>query len=202
MARPPHLRPEDRADFEGILHRALSATDIRTALRADSSVEVAMRLRAQALRDADEIVAAAGDEYRDYLAVRTAAGRGRESRPAGPGALLPALAVLTPPIAATSAAVLLLLGYALRLAAVRGTAAGSFIAAGWVLALVAATSALAALTALLRTAIRHRGGPAHGHGFRRTARNVDDARERWQRALLEHGMLPYLRQQLASTRPD
>ncbi|MFF5006293.1 hypothetical protein ACFY3G_26160 [Streptomyces phaeochromogenes] len=230
MAGPPRLRPEDRADFEDVLRRALSTTDIRTALLADPTSAAATRLRAQALRAADEITAAAGDEYLKYLAARTVMERGRRSRtaeehgrpstttaergqqsgttaehdrqpqPTDPGALLPALAALTPPIAGAAAAVLLVLGYSLRLADAQGSMGGSLVTAGWVFALIAVASTLAGLTALLCTALRAR--PGHGDRTGASARNLHHARARWQRALLERGMLPYLRRQLAATRFD
>ncbi|MGX1910596.1 hypothetical protein ACWIID_17290 [Streptomyces phaeochromogenes] len=230
MAGPTRLRPEDRADFEDVLRQALSTTDIRTALLADPTSAAATRLRAQALRAVDEITAAAGDEYREYLAARavmergrrsrtaeehgrpstTTVGRGRQSgttvehgrqpQPADSGALLPALAALTPPIAGTAAAVLLVLGYSLRLADAQGPMGGSLVTAGWVFALIAAASALAGLTALLCTALRTR--PGHGDRTGASARNLHHARARWQRALLERGVLPYLRRQLAATRFD
>lgn len=210
MAGPPRLRPEDRADFEDVLRQALSTTDIRTALLADRTSATATRLRAQALRAVDEITAAAGDEYREYLAARTTVehnrqsrttvAHGGQSRPADPGALLPALAALTPPIAATAAAVLLVLGYSLRLADAQGPTGGSLVTAGWVFALIAAASTLAGLTALLCTALRTR--PGHGDRTGASARNLHHARARWQRALLERGALPYLRRQLAATRFD
>ncbi|MDQ0947488.1 hypothetical protein QFZ24_001411 [Streptomyces phaeochromogenes] len=210
MAGPPRLRPEDRADFEDVLRQALSTTDIRTALLADPTSATATRLRAQALRAVDEITAAAGDEYREYLAARTTVehnrqsrttvAHGGQSRPADPGALLPALAALTPPIAATAAAVLLVLGYSLRLADAQGPTGGSLVTAGWVFALIAAASTLAGLTALLCTALRTR--PGHGDRTGASARNLHHARARWQRALLERGALPYLRRQLAATRFD
>ncbi|QQM39009.1 hypothetical protein [Streptomyces liliifuscus] len=200
MAGPPHLRPEDRADFEDALSQALSTTDIRTALLADPTSAAATRLRAQALRAVDEITAAADDEYREYLAAHATVEHGRQSRPTDPGALLPALAALTPPIAATAAAVLLVLGHSLRLADAQGPMGGSLVTAGWVFALIAAASTLAGLTALLCTALRAR--PGHGDRTGASARNLHHARARWQRALLERGVLPYLRRQLAATRFD
>ncbi|MDQ1023710.1 hypothetical protein QF035_001292 [Streptomyces umbrinus] len=210
MAGPTRLRPEDRADFEDVLRQALSTTDIRTALLADPTSAAATRLRAQALRAADEITAAASDEYREYLAARTVMERGRQSgttgehgrqpQPADPGALLPALAALTPPVAGTAAAVLLVLGYSLRLADAQGPMGGSLVTAGWVFALIAAASTLAGLTALLCTALRSR--PGHGDRTGASARNLHHARARWQRALLERGVLPYLRRQLATTHFD
>ncbi|KUL44067.1 hypothetical protein [Streptomyces regalis] len=186
MTGPPRLHPEDRADFQAVLHLALSTPDIRSALNADPTGQAANRLRTTALKAADEITAAASDEYQEYVAVRTAARRSPR-RPAADGTLLPALMVLTPPVSATSAAVLLVLGYLLQLADVQGTLPGSLVTAGWVLALVAAAGTLIALAALLHTAIRRRGGAPH-------ADRLEQTRLNWQQALLDRGMLPHLRQ--------
>ncbi|MFI8171610.1 hypothetical protein ACIGAN_35470 [Streptomyces sp. NPDC085931] len=77
----------------------------------------------------------------------------------GPGGPLPALAVLTPLVAAGSAGALLLLGGVLRAAGARGPLPGSLGTAGWTLALVAAVTGLAAGAAPLRAALRRRAGP-------------------------------------------
>ncbi|GAP45424.1 hypothetical protein [Streptomyces azureus] len=185
MADPLRLRPEDRPDFEAVLHLALTSTDIQAALGADPTGRATARLRLRALGDADETAAAARAEYGTYLALRTSAEPDQPPHPAA-GSLLPALAVLTPLIAATSAAVLLVLGYVLQLTDTEGTLPGSLVTAGWVLTLIAGTSALLAFAATLRTAIRG------GDGTARAAR-VQQARQNWQRALLDRGLLPHLR---------
>ncbi|MBC7274828.1 MAG: hypothetical protein H5T76_40030 [Streptomyces sp.] len=185
MAAPHRLRPEDRPDFEAVLHLALNTPDIRSALSADPAGRAATRLRTRALADADDIVGAAQDEYRTYLALRASAPGSARNRPAD-GNVLPALAVLTPPVSASSAAILVVLGYALRLADVRGTLPGSLITAGWVLALIAATTTLLALALLLTMAIRRRGASAH-------PARLERARLDWHQVLLTDGMVPYLR---------
>ncbi|MET9760554.1 hypothetical protein ABZ016_16055 [Streptomyces sp. NPDC006372] len=188
MTDPSRLHPEDRADFEAVLHLALSSADIRGALRADPTGRASARLRAQALAHADEITAVAGEPYRTYLIVRAAARRDAR-RPADSGSLLPALAVLTPLVAATSAGALLLLGFLLQVTGAPGPLPGSLVAAGWTLALVAAVSGLVALGALLCSALGRRGVPTPGR--------VEQARLAWRQALLDHGMLPHLRRHLA-----
>ncbi|MGP4091923.1 hypothetical protein [Streptomyces sp. KR55] len=196
MADPSGLRPEDRADFEAVLHLALNTPDILSALRADPTGRAATRLRIRALADINEITAAAHSEYHAYLtrlALSTSAEEAAPRRPAGAG-LMAALAVLTPPVAASSAAVLLILGYLPQLTDVRGTLPGSLITAGWVLALIAAASTLIALAALLGTAIRGRGTSAH-------PARLEQARLDWQQALLERGMLPHLRRYLGEDPP-
>ncbi|WP_063827527.1 hypothetical protein [Streptomyces qaidamensis] len=185
MADPLRLRQEDRPDFEAVLHLALTTTDIPAALNADPTGQATARLRLRALGDADEIAATARAEYGTYLALRTSAEPDPPPHRAA-GSLLPALAVLTPLIAAASAAVLLVLGYLLQLTGTEDTLPGSLVTAGWVLTLIAGSSALLAFAAMLRTAIRGGDGTAH-------EARVQQARQNWQRALLDRGMLPHLR---------
>ncbi|MER5836959.1 hypothetical protein ABT116_40755, partial [Streptomyces sp. NPDC002130] len=126
--------------------------------------------------------------YRSYLAVRRAA-RHEARHPLGTGELLPALAVLTPLVAGTSAAALLLIGGLLHFADALGPLPGSLVAAGWTLALVAALTGLAGLAALLHAALRRRGVPP-------AADQVEHARLVWRQELLDRGMLPHLRRHL------
>ncbi|CAM5655458.1 hypothetical protein [Streptomyces afghaniensis 772] [Streptomyces afghaniensis] len=179
MADPPRLHPEDRADFEAVLDQALRTADIHGAVRADPTGRTAAHLRAHALAHADDITAAAGEPYRAYLAVRTAARRDAR-RPLATGSLLPALAVLTPLVAGASAGGLLLLGCLLQVADAPGPLPGSLVAAGWTMALVAAVTGLLALGALLFSALG------------RQAERVEHARLAWRQALLDRGMLPHL----------
>lgn len=157
MAGPPRLRPQDHADFEAVLDVALNTGDVRSALRADPTGRASVRLRAQALEAAEEITAAAVDAYAAYLATRDSP-RPDPVHPTGGGTVLPALMVLTPLVAATSAAVLLLLGYVLQVADASGSFPASLVTAGWVLALIAVVSTLVTLIALLRKALHQRGG--------------------------------------------
>lgn len=175
----------DRADFERVLRRALDTPDIRSALHADPTGRAAKRLREWALEAADEIGAAADEEYRAYREARDRRPRGRF--PVVDGTVAPLLLVLTPLVATLSAAVLLLVGYALRLASVA-------VIAGWVLAGIAAVTALTGLGVLLRAALR--GGDGTPEERPGTTPDVQRARDRWQQALLERGVLPYLRHRL------
>jgi hypothetical protein len=179
-----------------VLDLALALIDVRAGLCDDRGGTSMIRLRAQALEAADEMVAAAGNEYRTYCAARTEAGR-RASVPGGrfptaDGALWPVLAVLLPLVSAVAAAVLLLVGYGLRLAGRAEGFAASVAMAGWMLALVAVVTLAVGLWALLRTALRRRDEPPDGQRLSDGV-DVERARERWQEALLERGVLPYLR---------
>ncbi|MER7403477.1 hypothetical protein ABT373_13555 [Streptomyces sp. NPDC000070] len=185
MTGPHRLHPEDRADFQAVLRLALNTADMRAALLTDPSGRATARVRARARDEADDIAAGAEKEYAAFCAVRASAQSGPQHRP-GHGTVLHALAVLTPVVAAMSAAALLLIGYVLQLTPDPGTLPASLVTAGWILALIAAVSALLALAALLRAAVRGRDGPA-------TADRVEQARLTWQQALLERGMLPHVR---------
>ncbi|MEU0075365.1 hypothetical protein ABZ027_38415 [Streptomyces sp. NPDC006332] len=197
MSGPSGLRPEHRADFEAVLHLALNTPDIRSALRADPAGLAARRLRVRALADAEDIATPARAEYRAYLACldldAAATGTGVRQHASDTGARRPAEvgplsapAVLTPLLACTSAAVLLVLGHLLHLADVRGPLPSSLTTAGWVLALVAALSTLVALVAPMGRMVRRRAGRAPGE--RREQSWLE-----WRQALLERGMLPHLR---------
>nr|WP_239157615.1 hypothetical protein [Streptomyces sp. SID13726] len=162
---------------------ALDDSGIRSALRADPTGSAEGRLRMRARSAAEEIAAAAGDEYRAYLAAERAVGRPGSGATEATGWLL--VVVLAPLVAAVAATVLLLLGYVLRLTAPAVEFGGPVITAGWTLASVAAVTGGLSVWVLLRTALGQRG-----------ERSVARARERWRRALLERGVLPYLRGQL------
>lgn len=204
------LRPEDRADFEWVLALALDVTDIRTALGHGSAPPVADRLRARALAHADEIAAAAADEYRAYLRARAAVMP--ETRPSAPSggtprtgpvteALLPALGVLAPLISAVSATVFLLFGYGIQLATPESAVAASLITAGWVSGLVTVVSTGIGLCALLATAMRSHTSHSPAHRLSPGNPGAERARAVWHQALLERGLLPYLRGQLTPGPP-
>ncbi|MFK0118111.1 hypothetical protein [Streptomyces sp. NPDC090994] len=173
MTSEPRLRPEDRADVERLVRQTL---DAGSGPEGGSS----RPLLWQALRDVEEIAAAAGDEYRAYLTAKGA-------RPAPRRPLWDAFAVLTPLVSATAAALLLLTGYLLRLAGTAAHWASTMVTTGWLCALVAVVSGAVGLWTVLRTAL-NRPAPDPGDG----EAAVTAARERWRRALLDRGLLPYL----------
>ncbi|MGW0950287.1 hypothetical protein ACWD4O_48365 [Streptomyces sp. NPDC002623] len=191
MSDPPRLRAQDLADFEAVLDLALAGPEIRAVLLDDATGVARERLRTGAFRAADTITAAAAAEYGAYLAARETAEHGPDHGADDDGSVAPALLVLTPLVSAASAVVVSALGHGLRLAAVPGPMPHSLVTAGWMLAVVAAVSTLVALVALMRTAVRQRGGTP----------SVEDRPERarlvWRRALLDRGMLPHLRRRVA-----
>ncbi|WP_037685127.1 hypothetical protein [Streptomyces aureocirculatus] len=205
------LRPEDRADFEWVLTLALDVTDIRTALDRGPVASCAAALRARALSDADAIAAPAADEYRAYLRARAAVVPVSGPPVPSPGvprtgpvaeSRLLALGVLAPVLSAVAATVFLLFGYGIRLATPESGVASTLVTAGWTSALVTAVSTGVGLGALLATAVRSR--TSHRTAHRLTVHNpeAERARAAWHQALLDRGLLPYLRGQLTVGPPS
>ncbi|MFI9720931.1 hypothetical protein ACIHFE_14960 [Streptomyces sp. NPDC052396] len=118
---------------------------------------------------------------------------------AGAGAVL---AVLAPVLAGIAALLFLVIGYVLRLTAAHDSVGGPMVTVGWWFAGLTAASALVAMAALLITALRNGSGAgpgagAEGRGHHRPT-EVDLARDAWREALLERGILPFLREALAN----
>ncbi|MFD7716779.1 hypothetical protein [Streptomyces sp. NPDC059814] len=197
MNGPGQVQPHDRIHFERVLDQALNSPSVREALsRADGAVN-AEQLRTRALAASAEIAAAADAEYHGLLRIR---GRTDTSAGVSPsagsssgfrGGLMTALVVLTPSVVAVAAALFLLLGYGLRLSGAQPHLADGLVTAGWTAALVAAAAALAGIIAMIVAASRNRSTSYDAHsGDERP--EVERERERWQRALLERGMVPFL----------
>ncbi|WP_171169175.1 hypothetical protein [Streptomyces sp. I05A-00742] len=186
-------RIEDRADFEHILDQGLSSPRITEALRT-AGAPSPEALRAQALDARAAIAAAAAPEYRAYLDLRS----GRHRAPSRLGNGLGALAVMIPALAAAAALAFLCLGYGFMLLGVQARLAHGLRTAGWTAAAVAAAAVVAGVAAVLFTAVRKRSRrPAAG------GEALAQARAAWQQALLERGVLPFLRHRIeARGRPD
>ncbi|MDX3784076.1 hypothetical protein [Streptomyces europaeiscabiei] len=200
MNEPRRLEAADRADFEHTLHEALGTPDLREALRQPNVQVTAEQLHTRALTAADTIAAEAATEYAALLRLRTAAAparavvRTRQSAPATVGNGLPAaLAVLTPVLSATAAAIFLLLGYGLQLAGAQQPLAITLIRAGWIAGSMAALAAAAAGTGLVITVARHR---ATSRRPQPDAASLARAQAEWRQALLERGLLPFLHRHL------
>ncbi|MBB1247258.1 hypothetical protein GL263_27490, partial [Streptomyces durbertensis] len=221
MNSAPHLRLEDRPEFERVLDEALRHAAARTAPGAGRRPEDG-RLRARALADAATIAAAAAPEYAEYVRTReqlrqpATAGGGHQA-PAGAtdttggarvrsdektGAGLFAVAsVLVPVLAGAAAVIFLTVGHTLRLASPEPEIATSMRNVGWVFAAIAVATALVGAVTLLLTALRNsstaiRPGAGSGHGTPAGSNPASDevaaARAAWRHALLHRGILPYL----------
>lgn len=209
-AAPTALAPVGDAVFEEILDQALDSPELSEAIGCAVTGPTRERLRAEALRARAPIAGAAAVEYDRYLRLWTSAaeaGHGRrrddDSPPAAReegGGLLATLAVLVPSLGAVVAGVFLLTGFSLHALDARPHLGDGLIAVGVVAAAVAAGATLGDLAWLLTTAARDRA-PADGAEPPDRDAAVSQAREAWQSALLQRGLLPFLLGRLNATGP-
>ncbi|MER7831876.1 hypothetical protein [Streptomyces sp. NPDC095602] len=207
MKWAPHLLPEDRAEYERLLDEALRTAHDRPELAAIGRRLDRGQLRAMALGAAALISAAAATEYAVYVRVRdehrrpsgasvVASVLGGHDDGAAPGAGFGVVVtVLTPILAGTAALVLLLLGYVLKMLAPPPQVAGPLLTAGWFFAAVTAAGLLVAAIGLLVTALRNRPAETAVPGARSDELSL--ARDAWRHALVERGIVPFLREALA-----
>ncbi|GAA2355628.1 hypothetical protein [Streptomyces cuspidosporus] len=111
--------------------------------------------------------------------------------------LVAVLSVLAPVLAGTAAIIFLLAGYLLRLLHPTPSIAQPMITAGWLFAALTAAGLLIATIGLLLTALRNSSGAVGGGARSRQREDVERAREAWRLALLERGVVPFLRDALA-----
>ncbi|MGW7514705.1 hypothetical protein ACWGJ2_03840 [Streptomyces sp. NPDC054796] len=245
MNSAPHLRLEDRPEFERALDEALRHAHRRPDTAAIGQRLNAEQLRTMALSAATAIAACAAVEYEHFVRLREemrhlanlpasaapqqrgAAKSDGGSAEGGPGrageaeggvglagavgeglvetagaGLAAMLSVLAPVLAGTAALIFLLLGYLLHMVTPEPAVAEPMRDIGLVFAVLAAAGAVVAMTALWLTALRNGSSSirakeeAAGPGAA-LADEVDRARGLWREALLERGILPFLREALA-----
>lgn len=221
---PQHLNSEDRQEYERILDEALRSAPHHPELAAVGQRLNAEQLRTMALNASALITVAAAAEYQHYVKVREELRHPAPSTPsstsetgsAEPGAAAMGLAttmgeaaqaaeaagagavaaVLTPVLAGAAAVIFLLVGYLLRALDPEQGFARTMVTAGWTFGAVAVAAILVATVALLLTALRNRPSLEAGP-YGELSQEVDQAREAWREALLERGILPFLREALA-----
>ncbi|MGR8009590.1 hypothetical protein [Streptomyces hypolithicus] len=205
----PHLLAEDRPEYERVLDEALRTATDRPDLAGLGPRLNNEQLRTLALNASELIASAAADEYDHYVKIReearapsplTAARTGsvltvsEAGERAGAGAVV---AVLTPLLAGTAAAIFLMIGYLLTLVTPEPAFARTLLTTGWIFGALAAAGVLVAASGLLVTALRN-GSPALSTGpGSELAEELDRARQAWRDALLERGVVPFLRDALA-----
>lgn len=218
MNSAPHLLTEDRPEFERILDDALRHAHDRPDLASVGERLNLEQLRTMALNATALITAAAAAEYDHYVKARDEL-RGPAAQLSTRGsALAPAVdettaesgagvaavvTVLAPVLAGTSAAIFLIVGYLLQMLSPAPVFADTLVAAGWFFGAVTAASILVAAIALLIAALRNGSTqePAVDEEEGLTE-EVSRAREAWRHALLERGLLPFLRDALADPSVD
>ncbi|MGW7485517.1 hypothetical protein [Streptomyces sp. NPDC054786] len=227
MNSAPHLLNEDRAEFARILDEALRTAEYRpddfTAVAGNHlNTE---QLRTMALSATTAIAACATAEYQRYVELRAelraptpapsraeadgaeqSAGDDGSSGPASATALGEAettgagltamVAVLAPVLAGIAAVLFLLIGYVLRAISPDKSLAQPLISVGWIFAALTAAGTLVAMAGLVITAVRN-GSSDQAARAGELGKALDHAREVWRRALLERGVLPFLREALA-----
>ncbi|MEU8570375.1 hypothetical protein AB0C51_18850 [Streptomyces pathocidini] len=217
MNRAPHLLPEDRPEFERLLGETLRTAEQRPDLAAIGRRLNAEQLRTMALAASAAIASCAAAEYQHFVRVRdelrepppipahSADEEGPDSdTPAetadedGSGAgLLAVFSVLAPVLAGTAAVIFLLVGYLLRYVNPDESVADTLVNAGWVFVALTAGAIVLAMGGLLLTALRNGSSSLRASAVDERTAEVDRAREAWRQALLERGVLPFLREALA-----
>ncbi|MCX2179118.1 hypothetical protein KV205_01035 [Streptomyces sp. SKN60] len=205
----PHLLTEDRAEFERVLDDALRNAHAHPDLAEAGTRLSTTQLRAMALNATALITTAAATEYDHFVKVReqireqvraTAAPDPAETRTGGPdgAGVVAVVTVLAPLLAGTAAVIFLLVGAVLKMLDPAPAFADALLTAGLFFGSVAAAGLLWAGASLLVTALRNSATevPAEAPDDELTR-----ARAAWRAALLERGVLPFLRDALAATPP-
>ncbi|MFF5783802.1 hypothetical protein ACFY8P_02325 [Streptomyces sp. NPDC012693] len=204
----PHLLTEDRAEYERILDDALSTAHARPDLTGAGTRLTLAQLRALTLNATALVTSAAASEYDHFVKVREehrAALGARAPVPTdrpGPGAgagVVAIFTVLVPVLAGSAAVIFLLVGAVLKALAPTLVFGATLLTAGLVFGVLAAAGLLCAGAGLLMTALRN--SPAEVSTGTAPDDELSRAREAWRRALLERGILPFLRDVLAATAP-
>ncbi|MFD9904738.1 hypothetical protein [Streptomyces sp. NPDC059063] len=121
---------------------------------------------------------------------------GEVTETAGAGAVA-VVAVLAPLLAGAAAAIFLLVGYILKMLNPEPAFADTLLTAGWLFGALTAGAILVAAVGLLLTALRNGSTSLQAGSDHERNAEVDRARDAWCQALLERGVLPFLREALA-----
>ncbi|MFJ3200354.1 hypothetical protein [Streptomyces sp. NPDC086989] len=211
MNSAPHLLTEDRPEFDRLLDEALRTAHERPELAALGERLNAEQLRTMAIGATALLTAAAAAEYDHYvklrgerrgeaLAVPGSAGDGTGGQAegedgAGAGAVI---AVLAPVLAGTAMLIFLLVGYVLKAVEPEPAFAETMLTAGWLFGALTVVSLVFAVIGLLVTAVRNSATEVVAQDDDEAMSDeVARAREAWRLALLERGILPFLRDALA-----
>ncbi|MFJ1602179.1 hypothetical protein ACIOHS_02205 [Streptomyces sp. NPDC088253] len=215
---------EDRQEYERILDEALRSAPYRPELAAVGQRLNAEQLRTMALNATALITAAAATEYQHYAHVRKelshpapsapsstdasasgergtgamglAATLGEVTETAGAGAFA-VVAVLAPVLAGTAAAIFLLVGFILKVLTPEPAFAQTLLTIGWIFSAVTGAALLVAGAGLLLTALRNGSSSFQAGAPGELNAEVARARAAWREALLERGIMPFLREALA-----
>lgn len=206
MTSAPHLLTEDRPEFDRLLDEALRTARERPEFAALGERLNAEQLRTMALGASALLTAAAADEYDHYVRVReerrdevlsrpgTAGEEAQGQDGAGLGAMI---AVLAPVLAGAAMLIFLLVGYLLKLIEPEPAFADTMLMAGSFFGVLTVASLVCAGVGLLVTAVRNGATEVTADGAEAVPDEVARARDAWRTALLERGIMPFLRDALA-----
>lgn len=215
MTSAPHLLTEDRPEFDRLLDEALRTARERPELAALGERLNSEQLRTMALGASALLTAAAAAEYDRYVKLReerrdevlstptpgTAAEEGDGGQGGAAGAGVSAVvAVLAPVLAGTAMLIFLLVGYILKMIEPQPAFADTMLTAGWLFGALTAAALLCAVVGLLVTAVRNSAtevSAADRYEDGSLPDEVAQARDAWRHALLERGIMPFLRAALA-----
>ncbi|MET7646205.1 hypothetical protein ABZS83_21775 [Streptomyces sp. NPDC005426] len=209
MNSAPHLLTEDRPEYERILDDALRHAHERPDLAAVGERLNPVQLRTMAMAATALITAAAATEYEHYVKaraeIRAAAAdedgdqeTGTNGAPQSGAGIGVVITVLAPVLAGTAAVIFLLIGYILKALDPPPAFARTMVGVGWFFAAAMAAAILVAAVGLLITALRNGStSVAAEEQGEELPEDVARAREAWRHALLERGILPFLRDALA-----
>ncbi|MFF4577909.1 hypothetical protein ACFY15_05825 [Streptomyces sp. NPDC001373] len=212
MTSGPHLLIEDRPEFDRLLDEALRTADERPELAGLGERLNAEQLRAMALSAIALLTAAAAAEYAHYVKVReelrdeALTGRGNtdeeadgdDAEPGEGGAGLSAVvAVLAPVLAGTAMLIFLLVGYCLKAVDPAPAFARTMLTAGWLFGGLTVVALVFTVVSLLVAALRNSSTEVAAEESVPIPDELARAREAWRNALLERGIMPFLRDALA-----
>ncbi|MFD3538008.1 hypothetical protein ACFWUQ_00685 [Streptomyces sp. NPDC058662] len=209
MTSAPHLLTEDRPEFERLLDEAL-----RTARDRPELAALGVRLNAEQLRTMAQgatalLAGAASTEYDHYVKVRGerrdellstpgTTGEDGDGHGDGDGAGVSAvITVLAPVLAGTAMLIFLLIGYSLKMVEPEPAFAKTMLTAGWLFGALTAAALFIAVIGLLMTALRNSSTEVVADETEAIPDEVARAREAWRNAVLERGIMPFLRDALA-----
>ncbi|MET9884595.1 hypothetical protein ABZZ20_15905 [Streptomyces sp. NPDC006430] len=211
MNSAPHLLTEDRPEFDRLLDEALRTAHERPELATLGERLNAEQLRTMAIAASALLSAAAAAEYDHYVKLRgerrdealsTRGSTGDHGTGQGGGedgvGVSAVVAVLAPVLAGTAMLIFLLVGYILKAVEPEPAFAETMLTAGWLFGALTVVSLLFAVIGLLVTAVRNRATEVVAQDDTEAVPDeVARAREAWRHALLERGILPFLRDALA-----
>ncbi|MGW7450218.1 hypothetical protein [Streptomyces sp. NPDC054787] len=209
MTSAPHLLTEDRPEFDRLLDEALRTAQDRPELATLGERLNAEQLRTMAQGASALLAAAAAAEYDHYVKVREERRDGVLSAPGATGdeyaeqgggggvGVSAVVAVLAPVLAGTAMLIFLLVGYSLKMIEPEPVFAETMLTAGWLFGGLTVAALIFAVIGLLVTAVRNSATEVAADETEAIPDEVARAREAWRHALLERGIMPFLRDALA-----